>query len=347
MKMKLKNLLTIALATLLFACTNTTPNKVTISGVITNPKGDTIEIRMIDTTYIATLNENARFDITFSLDSATYLSFFHGDEITSMYLNGGEKVSLTIDTEQFDETIQYKGSDESNFLAWKYLYIEGEKDSQNVNAINNSTLVIQFGVTDNYKSVEDLSNYLDSLYQNIFDKLDNFKNSNFFDSEYKKCQASKETLLEKHKRVMKIPKAGELALDFAYPDSLGNVISLSDFLGKLVYVDIWATWCGPCVYQIPFLAQLEKDYHNKDVVFLSVSIDVENKKNTWTNMIKEKNMKGVQLISTDGWESQICKDYVINGIPRFMLFDTKGNVITTKAPRPNSDEIRGLLNANL
>jgi hypothetical protein len=119
--MKLRNLLTVALATLLFACTNTNTKQVIISGTITNPKGDTVKIMMKDTSYITTLNEAAHFNISFNLDSATYLSFFHGEESTAMFLKGGESVNLTIDTEFFDETIIYEGSAESSYLAKKYL----------------------------------------------------------------------------------------------------------------------------------------------------------------------------------------------------------------------------------
>ena len=71
--MKLRNLLTIALATLLFACTNTHNKQVIISGIVTNPKGDTVKIIMNDTSYITTLNEATHFNISFNLDSA-YLS---------------------------------------------------------------------------------------------------------------------------------------------------------------------------------------------------------------------------------------------------------------------------------
>ena len=122
--MKLRNLLTVALATLLFACTNTNTKHVIISGTITNPKGDTVKIMMKDTSYITTLNEAAHFNISFNLDSATYLSFFHGEESTAMFLKGGESVNLTIDTELFDETIIYEGSSESSYLAKKYLLSE-------------------------------------------------------------------------------------------------------------------------------------------------------------------------------------------------------------------------------
>jgi hypothetical protein len=61
-------------------------------------------------------------------------------------------------------------------------------------------------------------------------------------------------------------------------------------------------------------------------------------------MINEKDMGGVQLISTDGWQSQIMKDYAINSIPRFMLFDPDGNIISVNAVRPSSEEIREIFN---
>ena len=123
-----------------------------------------------------------------------------------------------------------------------------------------------------------------------------------------------------------------------YENNAGGTTSLDDLKGKYVYVDVWATWCGPCKYEIPFLIQLEKDYHDANIVFMSISTDVEDKRQVWIDMIK--NMGGVQLISTDGWKSKICQDYAINGIPRFMLFDTEGNVVSSNAARPSSEEIR-------
>jgi len=111
----------------------------------------------------------------------------------------------------------------------------------------------------------------------------------------------------------------------------------------LIYVDVWATWCGPCVAEIPSLQKLEEEYHEKNITFLSVSVDTD--KEAWLKMIAEKEMGGTQLWA-DGW-SEITKSYAIFGIPRFMLFSTDGNVISTDAARPSSDEIRPLLDANL
>ena len=140
-----------------------------------------------------------------------------------------------------------------------------------------------------------------------------------------------------------MPKKGEPAIDFTYPDKDGKEFSLSSFKGSLVFVDVWATWCGPCLAQIPALQQLEEDYHDKNITFLSVSIDTD--KDAWLKMLAEKELGGVQLWA-DGW-SEITKSYAIFGIPRFMLFDSKGNAISVDAPRPTSVEIRTMLDANL
>ena len=149
--------------------------------------------------------------------------------------------------------------------------------------------------------------------------------------------------LERKTATDNMPQEGEPAIDFTYTDKDGNEFSLASFKGNLIYVDVWATWCGPCVAEIPSLQKLEEEYHEKNITFLSVSVDTD--KEAWLKMIAEKEMGGTQLWA-DGW-SEITKSYAIFGIPRFMLFSTDGNVISTDAARPSSDEIRPLLDANL
>jgi hypothetical protein len=122
--MKTKILITIAIATLLFACTKTNPNLVTITGKITNPIGESVTFSSNDTSYVTTTNEDGTFEITFSLDSSIYLNFKHGVEHTAMYAKPGDKINLTIDTKQFDESVMYEGSVASSFLAKKYLLEE-------------------------------------------------------------------------------------------------------------------------------------------------------------------------------------------------------------------------------
>jgi len=142
-------------------------------------------------------------------------------------------------------------------------------------------------------------------------------------------------------------KPGQPAIDFSGTDSNGKTVSLSDFKGKMVMVDIWATWCGPCIKEMPFIEKLMEDYHGKDIVFMGVSVDVPKDKPKWEKFLKDKNLQGVQLFSGNGWESDIAKFYQVNSIPRFLLFDKQGNIISTDAPRPSSPEIRQLIDNGL
>ncbi len=116
---------------------------------------------------------------------------------------------------------------------------------------------------------------------------------------------------------------------------------MEDLKGKLVYIDVWATWCGPCKGELPHLKKLEKAFHWKKVHFVSISVD-ENEA-AWKKMVKEKKLGGIQLHADKAWSSDFVKAYKINGIPRFILLDKKGNIITADAPRPSSDKIKPLL----
>lgn len=173
--------------------------------------------------------------------------------------------------------------------------------------------------------------------------LDKVTDKEFLVKAKEKIKKTTSAWIERKTLVDNVPKEGDLAIDFKYADKDGNKLSLSSFNGNLIYVDVWATWCGPCVAEIPSLQKLESDYHGKNITFMSVSVDED--KEAWKKMVADKELSGIQLWA-DGW-SKITKDYAIFGIPRFMLFDTEGNVISTNAPRPSSDNIRKLLDANL
>ena len=336
--MKIKYIIIFTAIISIFGCT-TNSNQITITGEVINPKNNVIEIRLTDTTYIATLDENSNFRVAFLINEPQYLNFFHGNESTTMYLKGDQEVHIKLNTDYFDETIEYTGSPESDFLAWKYLYIEGD-----TNHISQSNLIINYHITEGFKSIEDLSLYLDTLYEKIYEKLYAVNNSVFYTEEYQKSEKKIDNILKRHEQLLKIPKAGEPAIDFTYPDQNGKSVSLSDFKGNLIYVDVWATWCGPCVRQIPALKKLEEEYHHHNIISLGVSVD--NDKEAWLKMVKEEQLAGVQLWANKGKE--IKENYGIYGIPRFMLFDADGNVISTKAPRPSEyKKIKQLIEDNL
>ncbi|GAA4234649.1 hypothetical protein GCM10022291_14570 [Postechiella marina] len=129
-----------------------------------------------------------------------------------------------------------------------------------------------------------------------------------------------------------------------YENHAGDTNSLSDFKGKYVYIDIWATWCGPCKYEIPFLEKIEKEYNDKNIAFISISVDTKKAYSAWKNMVTNDNMKGIQLLADKAFKSKFVKDYKVNGIPKFILIDPAGNIVSSNAPRPSSDNIKPFLN---
>lgn len=136
------------------------------------------------------------------------------------------------------------------------------------------------------------------------------------------------------------------AADFSFSDREGKVVSLSDFKGKVVYVDVWATWCVPCRMEILPMIALEKEYHGQDIVFMSVSVDAQKDHAKWERFITANEMKGVQLFAGND-ATKIKLPYGITGIPRFILVGKDGSLIEKDAPRPSSSEIRATLNAAL
>ena len=119
----------------------------------------------------------------------------------------------------------------------------------------------------------------------------------------------------------------------------GGTTSLDDLLGKYVYIDVWATWCRPCLREIPALKELEETYRDKNIEFVSISTDKPDKHEAWKNMIRAKDMSGIQLYA--GKDNSFSKEYLISSIPRFIFIDPEGNIVSANAPRPsNAVEIK-------
>ncbi len=137
--------------------------------------------------------------------------------------------------------------------------------------------------------------------------------------------------------------AGGSWIDFSYPDVNGKMHSLSENLGKVVLLDLWATWCAPCLAEVPALEKLEKEFQGKDVVFISLSLDTDKAK--WQNMVKQKQLSGVQLFSNS--EPRFMQDYEVTEIPRYIVFDKNGKTVNFNAPRPSDPKLKTLIESNL
>ena len=93
------------------------------------------------------------------------------------------------------------------------------------------------------------------------------------------------------------------------------------------------------------MKKLEEEMKGTDVVFLGVSVDEARNKQKWMDFIEKEGLGGIQLFA-DGW-SKITKDYRINGIPRFIVIDRKGNVVSFDAPRPSNPMLKKMLETEL
>jgi len=141
-------------------------------------------------------------------------------------------------------------------------------------------------------------------------------------------------------------KAGTDAFQFSYPDKEGKQVSLASLKGKVVLVDVWATWCGPCKQEIPHLKKLEEQMHGKDVAIISLSTDAVKDKDKWLQMIKDENLGGIQLFA-GGPGNEFSQYYKVNTIPRFLVFDKQGKIVTVDSPRPSNPALKELLEKEL
>ena len=133
-------------------------------------------------------------------------------------------------------------------------------------------------------------------------------------------------------------EAGSVAKDFEMRDRDGNLVKLSDFKGKLVYMDIWATWCGPCVEEIPNMEKLYQHYKD-DPQILLVSVSVDSKKNLWEKKLDGDKLQWPQYIVDGALKDKLYNEYIITGIPRFMMFDSEGKIIIINAMIPSNGKL--------
>jgi len=131
---------------------------------------------------------------------------------------------------------------------------------------------------------------------------------------------------------------GSMAFDIELEDANGKLSKLSDLKGKYLYVDLWATWCGPCKKETPFFEKIREELGTDKIHFVALSVDTS--KEAWMNYLKEHNKKGLQFFSND---KKIRTDWMLNGIPRFLLIDKDFTIIDAFAKRPSDPQLKAIL----
>jgi peroxiredoxin len=121
------------------------------------------------------------------------------------------------------------------------------------------------------------------------------------------------------------PKVGETAPNIAIPDAQGKTIKLSSLKGKVVLIDFWASWCGPCRKAMPGLRKVYAANNKKGFEIYGISLD--ERKADWKKAITADKITWLQVNEPGGWESRTAKAWHIEQIPTAYLLDKKGKVV--------------------
>jgi thiol-disulfide isomerase/thioredoxin len=301
---------------------------VTFQAEIANRNGDVLFINNNQNKPFQEIkvDEKGVFKATFPVTEGFYI-LSDGTEYAQIYLKPGYDLKLKMNAKEFDESISYTGTGagENNFIAKKSIDDEGfytqslleldeksfdegldKKKKKDLELVKSSKLDANFAAKQT-KMIEDNINGVKAYYKGIQEKkLLNNKPSSPFD----------------------------------YVNYAGGTTKLSDFKGKYVYIDIWATWCGPCRAEIPSLKKVEEKYHGKNIVFVSISVDTDKDFEKWKTFVKEKELGGVQLFADKNWNSDFMKSYNVTSIPRFILLDPSGNILSADAERPSNPNLQ-------
>lgn len=137
---------------------------------------------------------------------------------------------------------------------------------------------------------------------------------------------------------------GAVVTDFEFKNLKGELVRISDFKDKIIYLDLWASWCGPCIQTFKTKTP---DFERKltgldDIVLMYISVD--EKEESWKNYLDKNPMSGVHLFAGKGFEAEIMQYFKVWGIPRYLILNKGNRIYQVNAPRPGDEAYEALIN---
>ena len=306
--------------------------QVKFSAKITNKPTDTIYVKSRGFSQMIVADKKGNFNSTFKVTDGMF-KLEVDEQYADLYLTNTSDIQVALDYNDFDNTIKFKGNgaNENTFLAAETLKGQDETAFESMMKAEN---------------LETLNAEVAKYKESIFAAMPQGLDAGFVAKYKADVENGMKGLVQYFSSGFELKKLnGTVSPSFKYENHKGGFTSLEDLKGKYVYIDVWATWCGPCRQEIPFLQKTEEAYHGKNIEFVSISVDEQKNHEKWKQFVKDKNLGGIQLLADKDWQSDFVQGYKINGIPRFILISPEGKIVNADAPRPSSPELVTLLDS--
>lgn len=337
------------------------PIKVEVTGNVFNTKADSVILgQYFGDRYVnyikAKIDKKGNYKLKGTLPAKDYYVLRFGDQRLNIILRDSSRLKVYTDGKNVQTYSNIVGSPESvalNEFISRMAYHNAVKDSALVRfrehpeeeaAINQhfqkeymafTTFRQQF-ISRNMKSpallvvISSLDTDKDfALYEMVIKQLvAGFSGSPSTDNAVKQFELAKQ-----QKKANEFLASGKPAPDFTQNDVNGNPVSLHDLKGKVVLIDFWASWCGPCRKENPNVVKLYEKYKDAGFTVLSVSLD-DNKTNWLAAIEKDKLSWPYHVSDLKKWSNEVARLYRVSGIPFTVLVDAQGNVIDTKLRGP-------------
>jgi thiol-disulfide isomerase/thioredoxin len=354
-----KSIIALSLLTLLASCGGT-KNKdgFQLKGTLTNSNGEMLYLdKLVANGPVAvdsvTLNEKGEFEFAnYTPKIGFYRLRLTQQNFAMLVLDSTDKVSFTADIKDITSTYKAEGSPETKlFLEFADL---AKKRELRLDSLNKAFMALIEPIKMDTAKVEAISKTFEVPYNNIVNPLNEAmiekikQNTTMYscimaiqslepdkypdlfkalDAGLSKKFPNDNNIKMFHDMVQRLSSTemGQLSPDIVLPSPDGTEIALSSLRGKVVLVDFWASWCGPCRKEMPNVVKAYAKFKSKGFEIYGVSLDQD--KDRWVEAIAKDGITWPQVSELKQWESQVVKQFNIQGIPYTLLLDREGKIL--------------------